>query len=225
MDIYLEMGQKRTFAGAIEWPGYCRGGRDEAGALAALVAYGPRYARAVAAAELNFAAPGDTAALTVVERLPGTPTTDFGAPDAMPEADSRPFDDAALARATAQLAAIWQTFDAALVAAEGVALRLGPRGGGRDLEEIAAHVLGAEASYLNRLGWKRPKGSPPLAELSALVRDGMAERLAAAARGELPARGPRGGIIWPARYYVRRSAWHILDHVWEVEDRKEVLND
>jgi hypothetical protein len=38
-------------------------------------------------------------------------------------------------------------------------------------------------------------------------------------RGELAERGPRGGIRWPARYYVRRAAWHVLDHAWEIEDR------
>ena len=37
--------------------------------------------------------------------------------------------------------------------------------------------------------------------------------------GELPSRGPRGGVIWPPRYFVRRVAWHLLDHLWEIEDR------
>lgn len=216
MDIYLESGRKRVFAGAIEWPGYCRSGRDEAAALAALVEWGPRYGRAIASAGLGFAGPAAAAALTVVERLPGTATTDFGAPDAMPAADGRPFDDAELARATAILDAIWRTFEAATAEAAGVELRKGPRGGGRDLDGIIAHVLGAEASYLGRLGWKRPKGD--IAGAPA-IREGMLDRLAAAARGELPLRGPRGGEIWPPRYYVRRSAWHILDHVWEIEDR------
>ena len=217
--IYLESGQKRVIAGALEWPGWCRVGREETAAMGALLDYGPRYGRAIASSGLDFSAPADATPLTVVERLTGTKTTDFGAPDAMPAADARPFDDAELARAAALLSAIWQTFDTAVEVATGVALRKGPRGGGRDLEGIVEHVLGAEASYLARLGWKRPKGEPGPAELSALVREGMIERLGAATRGELPAQGPRGGMIWPARYYVRRSAWHILDHVWEIEDR------
>jgi hypothetical protein len=41
----------------------------------------------------------------------------------------------------------------------------------------------------------------------------------AAAAGEVPAQGPRGGTRWPPRYFARRAAWHILDHVWEIEDR------
>ena len=28
-DVYLELGTKRVFACALEWPGWCRGGRDE----------------------------------------------------------------------------------------------------------------------------------------------------------------------------------------------------
>jgi hypothetical protein len=52
-----------------------------------------------------------------------------------------------------------------------------------------------------------------------LTRQAIMDALAAAARGEIPERGPRGGVIWPARYFVRRVAWHALDHVWEIEDR------
>jgi len=39
--VYLESGSRRTFAGAIDWPGWCRSGRDEASALEALLSYGP----------------------------------------------------------------------------------------------------------------------------------------------------------------------------------------
>lgn len=42
---------------------------------------------------------------------------------------------------------------------------------------------------------------------------------AAAAKGATLATGPRGGTRWPARYAIRRSAWHALDHAWEIEDR------
>ena len=43
----------------------------------------------------------------------------------------------------------------------------------------------------------------------------------ASAAGEIPAVGPRGGRRWSARYFVRRAAWHVLDHAWEIEDRIE----
>jgi hypothetical protein len=81
IDVYLEIGKKRTFAGAIEWPGWCRSGRDEGSALQALLDYGPRYASMLRAARLGFHAPADVAAFVVVERLAGNTTTDFGAPD------------------------------------------------------------------------------------------------------------------------------------------------
>ena len=42
-----------------------------------------------------------------------------------------------------------------------------------------------------------------------------------AASGEMPERGPRGGVLWKPRYFVRRAAWHALDHAWEIEDRLE----
>ena len=154
IDVYLEIGKKRTFAGAIDWPGWCRIGRDEASALRALVDSGPRYARALHAARIAFHAPADASVFAVVERLAGTATTDFGAPDSAPTADTRPVDDAELRRLQALLQAHWRAFDTAVRAATGKELRKGPRGGGRDLEPIVRHVLGGDASYLARLAWK-----------------------------------------------------------------------
>jgi len=81
IDVYLEIGDKRTFAGAIDWPGWCRIGRDEESALQALVDSGPRYADVLHAAKIAFQAPADLSALVVVERLEGNTTTNFGAPD------------------------------------------------------------------------------------------------------------------------------------------------
>jgi hypothetical protein len=26
-------------------------------------------------------------------------------------------------------------------------------------------------------------------------------------------------LDWPVRYAARRTAWHALDHAWEIEDR------
>jgi hypothetical protein len=220
IDIYLEIGDKRTFAGAIEWPGWCRIGRDENSALQALVDSGPRYARVLHAAQIAFDAPADTSALAVVERLEGNTTTDFGAPDIAPSSDSWPVDDAELERFQKLLKAYWKAFDTACAAASGKQLRKGPRGGGRDLEAIVQHVLGAESGYLGALAWKRPKGeAADLSEALDHTRQAVLEGLAAAARGETPKRGPRGGKIWAPRYFVRRLGWHVLDHLWEIEDR------
>ncbi len=222
--VYLEAGKKRTFAGALDWPGWCRAGRDEASALEALVAYGQRYARAVRAARLGFRAPADVAGLVVAERLAGDATTDFGAPGAAPAGDARPVDEAELRRLQALLNACWRAFDGAVAAAAGRELRRGPRGGGRDVDAIVEHVVNSEAGYLSRLGgqWKAPAGAAedPARALSD-IRPAVLESLAASARGAVPARGPRGGARWTARYFVRRAAWHVLDHAWEIEDRAD----
>jgi hypothetical protein len=220
INVYLEIGQKRTFAGAIDWPGWCRVGRDEASALQTLFDYGPRYARVLHAAPIEFQTPAAVSEFAVVERLEGNSTTDFGAPDLAPSSDTKPVDDAELERLQRLLQACWQAFDMAVQTVSGKELRKGPRGGGRDLKGIVRHVLGAEASYLARLTWKVKQGeAEDLSEELGRTRQAVLNGLAAAARGEIPEHGPRGGVIWTPRYFARRVAWHVLDHVWEIEDR------
>lgn len=218
--VYLETGKKRTLASAVEWPGWSRVGRDEPSALQALVDYGPRYASVLHTAQVEFQPPSDASMLEVVERLVGTATTDFGAPDVTSLSDTRPFDDAERLRSQTLLEAYWQAFDVAVGLASGKELRKGPRGGGRELEGIVQHVVDADAGYVARLGWKwkRSEGEALSVELDQ-SRQAILAALAAASRGELPTQGPRGGVIWKPRYFVRRVAWHLLDHLWEIEDR------
>jgi hypothetical protein len=218
--VYVEIGSKRTFAGAIHWPGWCRSGRDEASALGALVGYAPRYARALQAVQLEFEMPGSVSDLVVKEQLLGTSTTDFGAPAVTPLADQAPIVGEELGRLEAVLKASWLAFERAVRAAEGKSLRKGPRGGGRDLPGIVKHVVEANAAYLRKLAW-RPKldpGSAPADQLEQ-IRDDVSSALVAAAAGELPSTGPRGGKLWTPRFFARRAAWHLLDHAWEIEDR------
>ena len=219
-EVYLEVGQKKIFAGALDWPGWCRSARDEGTALAALVVYAPRYAKIFSRTTIDFVPPDDPAALTVVERLAGTSTTDFGAPDRAPASDNEPFDEATRERSEVILAAIWRAFDRAVRAAEGKELRKGPRGGGRELDGIVRHVLGADAAYLRRVGqtFSQDDGAPLDDELRR-TRKAIRAALAAGVRGEIPLQGPRGGALWTPRYFVRRVAWHSVDHLWEIEDR------
>ena len=220
LDGYLEIGQKRVFAGALDWPGWCRSGRDEASALQALCDYGPRYARIFQGTQLNFQPPANPSAFTVVERLPGDATTDFGAPGAIPSSDALPVDAAELQRLQALLQACWHAFDMAVLSTAGVDLRKGPRGGGRDVDKIVQHVLESDGGYLSSLGWKLKLDETTAAgQRLPLTRQAVLDGLAAAARGEIESRGPRGGLRWPPRYFVRRLAWHVLDHAWEIEDR------
>jgi len=217
-DVYLEVGAKRVFAGALEWPGWCRGDRDEDAALGTLFAYAERYRRAIASARLGFVAPGSADDLTVVDRVEGDATTNFGAPGVAPPADRAPVDDADLKRAERILRACWRTFDAAVDGVGGRELTKGPRGGGRDVEGIVAHVADADRAYLSKLG-AGIKVAEEGAEALRPVRTAIVEALWAVPRDEPDRTGPRGGRYWTPRYAVRRIAWHVLDHAWELEDR------
>lgn len=180
----------------------------------------PRYARAIHVSGLGFEAPAKRSSLDIIERIEGNSTTDFGAPARLLSTDWDPLETSELERRRAILAACWGAFDRAAASGVGKELRKGPRGGGRELAKIIDHVAGAEISYLGRLGWK----VEDRAELSwrqrlAYIRAAGLEGLAQSAAGKLPREGPRGGQRWPARFYLRRSAWHLLDHAWEIEDR------
>jgi len=219
--IYLEIGRQRTFAAAVDWPGWCRSGKDESGAVAALVQAGPRYGRAVRSAHLEFAPPTEPEALSITYRLPGNATTDYGAPDRPLPGDATSVPEQEVRRLQAILRACWRAFDGATQAAAGRPLRKGPRGGGRDLAAIERHVLEAEAAYLARLGRRYEIGSgDPASELRA-IRRVILVALAEAALVGTPPPGPRGGERWTARRFARRVAWHVLDHAWEIEDRME----
>jgi hypothetical protein len=95
-------------------------------------------------------------------------------------------------------------------------LRKGPRGGGRDRDKVVAHVLAAERSYARKVGVSHAE--PALGDRPAIeaARADLAEVLSGARGGEpLAERG------WPARYALRRITWHVLDHVWEIEDKSQ----
>jgi hypothetical protein len=210
--VYVETGRTRTFACACDWPGWCRAAKDEPSALEALAAYAPRYAPVAKKARIAFD-PKSAAAFRVVEHLAGTATTDFGAPDAVAKRDTTPLAAPEGKQIAALVNAAWVIFDDVIAGAPSE-LRKGPRGGGRDRDQIADHVLGAEGAYLRKLGLRL---TPPTRD----DRRGIAEFRAAIANvlGK-PSNGKalveRG---WPQRYAARRIAWHALDHAWEIQDR------
>jgi hypothetical protein len=104
--------------------------------------------------------------------------------------------------------------------AEGKELRKGPRGGGRERDGIVRHVLGADAAYLRRVGQKFSQDeAAALDDDVQRTREAIRAALGAGVRGEIPLQGPRGGALWTPRYFVRRVAWHTVDHLWEIEDR------
>ena len=194
--VYLEVRAKRVFAGAADWPGWCRAGKDESLALGALVAYAPRYGRVVKLAKIDL--PKDATKFDVVERLRGNATTDFGAPGVPAKAESKPITKAQLYRLIDLLEACWKYLDQVRAKAPNE-LRKGPRGGGRDRDKMYQHVLDAELEYGKRIG----------VQLKSPDRRALLEGL----------RNPAPNPKWPVAYVIRRTAWHALDHAWEIEDR------
>jgi hypothetical protein len=210
--VYLEVGVKRVFACALDWPGWCRVARSAPEALAELAEYAARYAPVAAHSGLNF--PVRVAgALRVVEEVQGSATTDFGAPGAVAGADRARLTAAGAARLATLVDASWWRFDEVMRSAP-ASLRSGPRGGGRDRDKMIGHVLEAEAMYARKLGLRiDAAGYKDKAAVTA-GRDAILAVLRSAREGTPPV--DRG---WPPRYAARRIAWHVLDHAWECEDR------
>ena len=206
--VYLEVGGKRTFASAAGWPGWCRSGKNEQAALEALAAYVPRYAAVAKLAKVPF--PAGAPAFTVVERLAGNATTDYGAPSIPANDESKPMTPQQAQRMRDLLEACWTYLDKVIANAP-AELRKGPRGGGRDRDAMFDHVLGAEMEYAKRIGvrLKQPDGRDRAAvrAFRKAIRDGIDK--------------PHPDTKWPVPYAVRRIAWHALDHAWEIEDRSK----
>ena len=212
--VYLELGTKRVFACSTEWPGWCRAGKQEEAALDALAAATPRYAQVAAEAGVTFRV-GAHPQFEVVERLAGSASTDFGVIGEAAGADRRPLSAKEAARLAAIVAASWRVLDAVVAGAPAV-LRKGPRGGGRDRDAIAEHVLAAEVAYARKLGVNVVQ--PDISDGPAIAseREAILTSLSRA-RAATPA-VDKG---WLPRYAARRIAWHILDHAWEIEDRAD----
>ncbi len=149
----------------------------------------------------------------IVERQKGGGGTEFGVPSSTARSESEPIPARELTRLVSLLEASWAAFDSAARKAEGTALTLGPRGGGRQVPKMVEHVREAESAYVHQLGTKA--SGQKIDEL----RRSFVEALRLLAGGEeLPAPN-KVKKPWTPRYAIRRSAWHALDHAWEIEDR------
>lgn len=204
--VYLEVGGKRTFASAAGWPGWCRSGKDEDAAVAALAACAPRYAAVAKLAKVRF--PAGAPVFKVVERMAGNATTDYGAPGIPAKDESKPLTPQQAARMNDLVAACWNYLDRVIAKAPSE-LRKGPRGGGRDRDAMFDHVLGAEVEYAKRIGvrLKQPDGTdkPAVRAFRKAILEGFDN--------------PNRSEKWPVPFAARRTAWHALDHAWEIEDR------
>lgn len=213
--VSVEVHPKRSFAWALDWPGWCRAGKTEEAAIEALAEYVERCRPVAERAGLRLGARAADE-IEVVERLPGDASTVFGAPGAIGERDH----DALTARQARRHADLVEASWAVLsdvAAAAPAELRKGPRGGGRDRDKVVAHVAAAEFGYARTLGVRHKVPDPVDEAASAKLRAAVIDvlRTARSARSEGP------GKRWPPRYAARRIAWHALDHAWEIEDRSE----
>lgn len=214
--VILEIGKggRRVVAGATDWPGLDRWGRNEDEALERLASYVPRYLPVAERAGLADAFRRSSGSLEVVERVPGSSSTDFWGIAHVPselEREVLPAD--ALERRLTLLQACWAHFDetTARVSAD---LRPGPRGGGWTRDEIIRHVLLNEPEQFSR---KIEVRTPREVMLTA---DGVAahrEMYLDAFRGYNAER--RAARTWSIQFLIRRTAHHVMDHAWELEDR------
>ena len=197
--VYLETGKRWVFAGALDWPGWCRRDRSEEAALDALVEYAGRYSRAV-----GVGVP--TGSIEVVGRVATrSGMADFGAPGAVGPWDTEVLSVRELRRHLGLLQASWAYLDGVATVSP-AELRKGPRGGGRDRDAMLKHVQEAERAYAAKAG-SRVAPRTPWDQQRTMILGGL--------------RTASADSAWPVRYTIRRMAWHVLDHAWEMEDRSD----
>ncbi len=219
--VMLELGPngKRVVAVAPEWPGLERGAKTEEAAITRLQSYLPRYAPVAHLAGMGaeFATVASpSATVDVVEQYLGTGSTDFwGISFAFSDIDRQAMSSEDLERELTLMQACWTFFDAvrARVSAE---MQKGPRGGGRDRDRIVRHVLGTELDWATKLGVHTadtPEGALVNDESLNTHREAYCAAIRACHAQSKLAR------TWPLRYLMRHTAFHTLDHAWEMEDK------
>jgi len=206
---------KRSVAFSLDWAGWERGAKTPELALETLEAYRARY-RPVAelagmARQFESAGP-----LAVAEDHVGTGSTDFwGISFAPSSLETEPMDEASLERAITLLRGCWAFFDgvAARVSDE---MRPGPRGGGRTRHRIWRHVIRNESEeFAKRVGLKIPEEAALTPEGLRQHRANYVEAMRAYNAGQMTKRMKN----WNLPYLIRHSAFHNLDHAWEMEDK------
>jgi hypothetical protein len=210
----LETGPKgkKVVAVAPDWPGLARGATTEEAAIERLRSYVPRYAPVakLAGMEATFAI---RPVVDVVERYPGTGSTDFwGISFGFSSIDQQAISGEALERQLTLMRACWAFFDAvrSRVSAE---LQKGPRGGGRDRDGIVRHIFANERDWAKGLGVHSSDDAMLTGEGLAAHRDAYCHAIR-----DYHAQGKTAGK-WPLRYLIRHTAFHTLDHAWEMEDK------
>lgn len=216
--IVLERGpkSKRYVAYSIDWPGWSRGAKTGEAAVSALEAYRDRYRevarRAGLAADFDKGGP-----LEIAEERIGTPSVDFWAISFSGSATEQdPMPDDLLERRLGLLRAAWSLFDdiARRVSPE---LAKGPRGGGRERDEIVRHVMRVESlDFASGVGLRYAEETAPIAAAARKpYRDAYVEAIRDYNAGRVEKRMRSRTLP----FLIRHSAFHTLDHAWEMEDR------
>lgn len=214
LQAMVELGPKGKIVVAIgrDWPGLERNGKTEDDALANIERYVERYKPVAERAGLMAEFEACTG-VEVIERYTGSGSTDFWGISFVPcDSDREEMTSDELERQLSLLQACWAQFDhvASIVSPE---LKKGPRGGGRDRDKIVNHTLGTERGWAKGLGVMTPEGA-------MLTPDGLQQHRAdyVAAIREYHAEGKMAGKS-PLRFLIRHTAYHIMDHAWEMEDK------
>ncbi len=215
--VTLEIGPKgkKVAAVAPDWPGLERGATTGEAAIERLLSYVPRYAPVTKLAGME-AAFATITAVDVVERYTGPGSTDFwGISFGFSGIDQEAISDQALERELTLLRACWSFFDEvrSRVSAE---MQRGPRGGGRDRDHIVRHIFANEQNWAKGLGVLTPDGAMLTGEGMNAHRDAYCHAIR-----DYHSQGKLAGKMakWPLRYLIRHTAYHTLDHAWEMEDK------
>jgi hypothetical protein len=212
--VILEIGKKRrVVAGAMDWPGLDRWGTSEEDALEKLLSYVPRYAGVAERAGFGraFTRARD---VEVVERVPGSSSTDFWGIAHVPSQIERDvLSPADLERRLDLLRACWAYFDETAKRISDDLLP-GPRSAGRSHDQIVRHVYYNEPEQFSRKVEVRTPLEDVLTPKGLTKhRQDYLEAIRAYNAERKPAR------TWPIQFLVRRTAHHVMDHAWEMEDR------
>ncbi len=212
--VMLEIGpkDKKVVAVAPDWPGLERGAKTGEAAIERLRSYLPRYAKVakLAGMDAEFAA---ITTVDVVEQYPGTGSTDFwGISFAFSSIDWQDMSSEELERELTLMRACWAFFDdvRSRVSAE---MQRGPRGGGRDRDRIVRHTIFTEQDWAKKLGVLTPQEAMLTDEGLNAHRDAYCNAIRA-----LHSQG-KMARTWPLRYLIRHTAYHTMDHAWEMEDK------
>jgi len=212
--VALEIGPngKKVVAVAPDWPGLARGAKTADAAIERIRAYVPRYAPIAMEAGIaeSFAPNPGT---VVVDQNPGVGSTAFwGISFAFSRFDQQAMTQDELDRELTLIRGCWAFFDdvRSRVSAE---MARGPRGGGRNRDQIVRHTFVSELDMAKKVGLRWTQERHPSEMELAEYRDAYCATIRAYHAEGKTARK------WPLRYLIRHTAFHTLDHAWEMEDK------